>query len=248
MNDIRAIFPHTLKILGLPIRDTVLQTWVVVAILLGLAAWARPRLRLWQPRGWQMVVEWLIDYVEDLVRNMGGVPEAQMTSYLVTLIVFVVLSNLLGLLPTMRAPTRDLNTTVALAMISLGSCYFYGIRERGFWSWLRSFVEPVPVLLPLNVLNDVMRVVSMALRLFGNIIAGEMLSAVMYMLVPLVAPLLFNALGAVTGVLQALVFTILTIVAVLQAMGKDEASDAISSEGSTLQTSAAGSTVDIVTD
>jgi len=87
---------------------------------------------------------------------------------------------------------------------------------------LKRFVEPVFVILPLTVLGELSRVLSMALRLFGNVLAGEIVSAVMYMLVPLLVPLPLNALGAITGVLQALVFTTLTVVFMLDAMGSDE--------------------------
>ncbi|NLG27461.1 MAG: F0F1 ATP synthase subunit A [Chloroflexi bacterium] len=222
MNGIQAVFPQTLKILGLPIRNTVLQTWIVMVALLGLAAWARPRLRVWRPKRWQVAVEWLVDYIENMMRDMGGKPVPEITHYLVTLIAFVAIANLLGLLPALNAPTRDLNTTLALSAVSLGACYLVGIRRRGFVGWLRSFVEPVFILLPLNIISDVSRVASMALRLFGNVIAGELIGAVIFSLVPVLAPLLMNALGSITGVLQALVFTILTFVFMLESMGREE--------------------------
>lgn len=223
MGGIEGVFPQVVTILGLRFNNSVVQTWFVMAVLLGFAAWARPRLRLWRPARWQTVVEWLINYVEGLIRDMGGKPSAEITSFLVTLIAFVAIANLLGLLPALNAPTRDLNTTLALSAVSLGSTYFFAIRRRGVRSWLRSFVEPVFIMLPLNIISDVSRLVSMALRLFGNVIAGELIGAVVFALVPFVAPLLMNTLGAVTGVLQALVFTILTFVFMLEAMGREEA-------------------------
>jgi len=222
MGGIEGVFPQAVTILGLRVNNSVVQTWFVMVVLLGFAAWARPRLRLWRPARWQTVVEWVIDYVEGLIRDMGGKPTAEITSYLATLITFVAIANLLGLLPALNAPTRDLNTTLALSAVSLGSSYYFAIQKRGVKGWLRGFIEPVFIILPLNIISDVSRLVSMALRLFGNVVAGELIGAVVFALVPLVAPLLMNVLSAVTGVLQALVFTILTFVFMLESMGRDE--------------------------
>ena len=220
---IQDIFPQTLfEIGGIPIKDTVLQTWIVVAVLVGLAYWTRERYRAWDPKSWQLVVETLVNYVEDLIIDIGGRPLPELVPYLTTMIGFITIANLLGLLPIFQAPTRDLNTTIALALVSLGSSYALAIHSRGVTGWLKSFIEPVVFILPLNILGHISRVASMSLRLFGNVVAGEIIGGVMFMLLPLLAPLPMYFLMSITGVLQALVFTVLTLVFMIDAMGEEQ--------------------------
>jgi F-type H+-transporting ATPase subunit a len=225
---IEAVFPQTLiRIGGVPIKNTVVHTWVVVLLLAGLAFLGRKKYSTWNPPSWQLVVEWIVSYVDDLVLDMGGRPLPQIVPLLATMISFVTIANLLGLVPLFLAPTRDLNTTLGLALVALGASYYFAIESRGVGGWLKSFIEPVAFMLPLNLLGQVSRVLSMSLRLFGNIVAGEIINGVMVMLLPLLAPLPFNLLGSITGVLQALVFTVLTLVFVVDAMGApDEGSPA----------------------
>lgn len=218
--DIQSIFPSYIG--RTPIQDTVLQTWIVVVTLSLGAFWARKRLRAWNPPIWQLAIEYLIEYVEKLIGSVGARSLPEAVPYLVTMISFIAIANLLGLLPMFQAPTRDLSTTLALSLISLGSCYVYGIKRRGLRGYLRSLIEPSVIVLPFNILGQMSRMLSMALRLFGNVVAGEVISGVMFMLVPLLSPLVLNFLGMITSVLQALVFTVLTIVFVAEAVGAQE--------------------------
>ena len=217
---IDSIFPKVLFYIGgIPIKDTVLQTWIVIAVLIGLAAWVRNRYRVWEPQTWQLAIEYAAEYIDDLIVDMGGRALPEIASYLTTMISFIAIANLLGLLPVFQAPTRDLGTTLALSLVSLGSVQFYGIRARGIKGYLHSFIEPNAIMLPFHLLGHLSRTLSMALRLFGNIVAGEIISGVFFMLVPLLAPLVMNILGMIVSVLQALVFTALTLVFVVDAMG-----------------------------
>lgn len=230
---IESVFPWTVfRVAGLPVRDSVLQTWLVMAVLLGVGIWAHGRLRLWDPETWQLAIEYLFEYVESLVTDVGGRALPDVVSYLTTMIAFIALSNLLGLAPVVYAPTRDLNTTLALSLVSLGSWQAIAIRRRGLGAYLRSFVEPMVAMLPLNLLGLVSRVLSMALRLFGNVIAAEMIGAVMFMLVPVLGPLPLNLLGIITGVLQALVFTVLTLVFIVDAIGAEEGEESLAEQAS----------------
>lgn len=220
---IDSVFPQiAFRIGDIGIKNTVVQTWIVMAVMLGLAALVVRRYRVWEPRTWQLAVETIVDYVHNLILDTGGREIPGLLPYLTTMIVFIVVANLLGLVPALSAPTRDLNTTVALSFISLISCQVFSIRYRGVVGWLRSFVEPNVALLPLNLLGLVSRVMSMSLRLFGNVVAGEIIGAVMFALVPALLPLPLTLLGSITGVLQALVFTVLTLVFILDAIGEEE--------------------------
>lgn len=220
---IEDLFPRILFWVGkVGIRDTVLHTWIIVLLLSGFAIWASRGLRLWTPKTWQLAVEYLVEYIEDLITNMTGRDLPIIVPYLATMITYIAIANLLGLLPWFMAPTRDLNTTAALSLISLTSCQYFGIRKKGLWKHLRALAEPAIFMLPLNLLGELSRTVSMALRLFGNVLAGEIISGVMFLLVPILAPLPLNLLGMITGVLQALVFTVLTLVFVADAIGEEE--------------------------
>ncbi|MBC7235394.1 MAG: F0F1 ATP synthase subunit A [Chloroflexi bacterium] len=224
--EIESVFPKVLFTLGgVPIRDTVVHTWVILAVLVGFAYWARHRYRVWEPRPWQLGVETIVTYVDELIVDIAGRARPELVPFLTTMITFIAIANLLGLVPMLLAPTRDVNTTLALALISLASTYLYSIRARGVGGWLKSYIEPVAFMLPLNLLGEISRVTSMSLRLFGNIVAGEIISAVMFMLVPLLSPLLMNLLGMITGVLQALVFTVLTLVFIIDATQLAEESE-----------------------
>jgi len=213
---LESIFPRQLFHIGsVGIKDTVLQTWIVIAALAGFAFWSRNQYRAWEPRGWQLVVEYIVEYVESLILDTVGRAVPEITAYMTTMIVFIAIANLLGLLPLFLAPTRDINTTMALSLISLLSTYYFAITKRGPVAWFKTMINP------LNIIGQLSRLLSMGLRLFGNIISGEIIGGVMFMLLPVLAPLPFSLLNSITGVLQALVFTVLTLVFVVDAMGSE---------------------------
>ena len=225
---IGSILPKTLfEVGGVPIRDSVLHAWIVTAVLLGFGAWARSKFRVWNPPKWQLAIETIVAYVEQLIVDTTGRALPQAVSYLTTMISFIAIANLLGLLPWFGAPTRDLNTTAALALVSWGSWQFFTIDKRGLKGYLHSFVEPNAVMLPLNLIGQVSRALAMALRLFGNIMSGEMIVGIAFLMAPVLAPLPFALLSTITSVLQALVFTILTVAFMADAMGPEEETDSV---------------------
>jgi F-type H+-transporting ATPase subunit a len=222
---IDTVFPQILwQPFGIPITNTVVQTWLIVAALVGLALWASRRCSVWQPQRWQLAVEYLVEYVENQIVSQAGRAIPAIVPYLATMISFIAIANLAGLLPLLQAPTRDLNTTAALSLFSFLSTQYLGIRTRGVRGWLHSFIEPNAIMLPMNILGMLSRMLSMALRLFGNIVAGEIIAAVFFALVPLLSPLPMSLLSSLTAVLQALVFTVLTLVFTVEAMGPAEGS------------------------
>ena len=165
--DIDAVFPKVLFTVGpISIKDTVLQAWIVAAVLAGLAFWARNKYRTWEPKTWQLTIEYIVEYVDGLIHNARGRAMPELTAYLTTMISFIVIANLLGLLPVFQSPTRDLNTTLALSLVSLGSTIFYGMKVKGVVGIIKNYLNP------LNVMGDLSRMLSMALRLFGNVVAG----------------------------------------------------------------------------
>lgn len=214
MGGITDIFPKTeFLILGIPVRDSIIQSWLIALVILGGALWAHKRFRTWEPRSWQLVIEYFYDYVMTLVRDMGGRALPEVIPLIATMLAYIGIANLLGTLPVLQAPTRDINVSAALSVVSLGAVWYFGIKERGAAAYLRQFLNP------LNLISEISRMLSMTLRLFGNIMSGELIVAVVFSLVPPVAPVIFNALTMITSAIQALVFAVLTLVFIISATG-----------------------------
>ena len=219
---LQEVFPHTVFIIfGIPIQDIVFHTWIVMAVLGVLAYLAGKNLARRPPR-WQYPLEIFAEYVNDLLTQRIHRQVPGLFDVVATFLLYIAVSNLLGLIPGLKAPTRSLSTTIALSLISFAAVQYFGIKTRGLGRYARSFAEPVGCILPLNIMGQISRTVAMALRLFGNVVASESIAAVIFQLVPLGAPLIFNALGMVTGALQSLVFTYLTIVFIADAVGNEE--------------------------
>ena len=198
-------------IMGASVTTTVVTTWVLVAALAGLAMYAERHIHE-HPSRWQAVAQ---HGVQVLQKILGEVTEGTGEKYVplvATIAIFVLLANLTSALPFVEAPTADINTPFALAVIVFASVHYYGIRELGGWTYLKKFAQPIWILLPINILGNITRTLSLAIRLFGNMISHQIIVAILLIILPLVAPVLLELFGLFVGVLQAYIFTILTIV------------------------------------
>jgi F-type H+-transporting ATPase subunit a len=170
------------------------------------------------PDGGQNLVEFVVEYIRDIAKTQIGTDYVTWTPFVGTLFLFIFVSNWSGalipwkvlVLPNgeLGAPTNDINTTVALALL-VSIAYFYaGLNKRGL-DYFGKYVEPTPILLPINVLEDFTKPLSLSFRLFGNILADELVVAVLVSLVPLVIPIPLIFLGLFTSAIQALIFATL---------------------------------------
>jgi len=194
------------------IAPTVLETTGMVGIvgLLGVLAGRRVRER---PSEWQAALEWGYRYLEDLLSEVTEKESGYRYIPLVaTLAVFILSAALMGTFPLLEAPTANLNTTVALALVVFFATHYFGIREHGWTEYLRQFAEPSWILVPINVLGHITRTVSLAIRLFANMLSHQVIIAVLLLVAPLVIPVIFELFGLFIGALQAYIFTLLTIV------------------------------------
>ena len=198
-------------VFGLPVTTTVVTTWGLVATLSAVAVFAGRRIQE-HPARWQALAQYGLQTVRGMLDEVTGGSGEPYLPLVATLAMFILLANLTSVLPFVEAPTADINTPFALATIVFCSVHYYGIRELGGWAYLKKFAQPVVILLPLNILGNITRTLSLAIRLFGNMISHQIIVAILLVILPLVVPVLLELFGLFVGILQAYIFTILTIV------------------------------------
>lgn len=204
------------------ITQPVVTTWGVMAVL-ALAAWlATRRLSVDRPGRAQALAELLVTTLRDEMRSTMKLDPRPFLPLIGTLFLFILASNLSGLVPGIEPPTAALETDLVLALAVFVSVAGWGVRTRGAWGYLRSYAQPNLLVLPLNLLEALTRVVSMTVRLFGNIMAGVFISAVVLALAGLLVPIPFMALELLTGLIQAYIFTVLAMVFIAAAAGSAE--------------------------
>ena len=195
-----------------------LNSWIVIALLV-IASLAATRNLQKIPSGIQNFMEFVLEFVRDLTRNQIGEKEYRdWVPFVGTLFLFIFVSNWSGALVPWKlvelpsgelaAPTNDINTTVALALLTSLAYFYAGLRKKGL-GYFKHYIEPTPILLPIAILEDFTKPLSLSFRLFGNILADELVVAVLVLLVPLLIPLPVMALGLFTSAIQALVFATL---------------------------------------
>jgi F-type H+-transporting ATPase subunit a len=197
----------------IPVRDTVISTWIMMAIVMGAVYLLR--------RSMPAALEMFIDFVSDTVSDVLDRPAEPFLPFLGALILFLLVANNLGLLPFLSTPTKDINTPLAMALIVFFAVHYYGIRDKGLWGYLKGLATPI-FMLPLELIGQLSRTMSLTLRLFGNVLSGEFIVAVIFSLVPPVVPLVMMGLGTVTGILQAYIFTVLASSYISSALGSGE--------------------------
>lgn len=197
-------FPEVVfTIFGIPVKDTVISTWIMLAIAIGLVWVVR--------RCCPILLERLLSFLTDNLSDIMGMRAEPYMPFLGSLAIFIAVANVIGIVPIVVTPTRDINTPAALAIVVFFAVHFYGIREKGGWRYFKDMGSPFFMLI-LEAIGEVSRTLSLTLRLFGNVISTEMVVAVIFMLVPPVVPLLLTAFSMATGILQAYIFTVLAAV------------------------------------
>ncbi|HEY9596557.1 MAG TPA: F0F1 ATP synthase subunit A [Cyanophyceae cyanobacterium] len=195
-----------------------ITSWIVIAILVTASIAATRNIQR-IPSGIQNLMEYALEFLRDLARSQLGEKEYRpWLPFIGTLFLFIFVSNWSGALVPWRliklpsgelaAPTNDINTTVALALLTSLAYFYAGFSKRGL-GYFAKYVQPTPILLPIAVLEDFTKPLSLSFRLFGNILADELVVAVLVLLVPLFVPLPVMALGLFTSAIQALVFATL---------------------------------------
>jgi F-type H+-transporting ATPase subunit a len=192
--------------------DTLYMTWLVMAIVIVLSMLAVRRLET-VPRGMQNIFEMAIEAIGGQVDATIGPNSRKVAPLLITLFIFLLISNWLGLVPGFTSPTNDLNTTLGLALMIIGFVHVLGVSHHGLGHF-KHFIQPHPLFLPINIIEEIARPITLSFRLFGNIMAGEILIILIAALPlwygePLVG-VLWLGFSVIVGLIQAFIFTMLS--------------------------------------
>ncbi len=207
----------------LAVSATLVYTWVVMAVLVGAALLMARGLRAEPPLGrGQLVLEALVGFVLDQVREVTRQEPERYLPFAGTLFLFILTSNVLGVVPGFASPTGSLTTTGALAIAVFLAVPAFGVARLGLRGYLRTYLEPTPLMLPFTVLGEVSRTIALAMRLFGNVMSSSMIVAILLAVAPLVFPALMEAFGLFFGVLHAYIFTVLALVYVASGAAETE--------------------------
>ncbi|PMB26530.1 F0F1 ATP synthase subunit A [Fischerella thermalis] len=200
------------------LNATLLFTWLTMALLVGVSAWVTRQLSV-NPKisPWQNLLEIGVEGIYNQIREITQQEPEPYLAFVGTLFLFIVTSNLLTVVPGYHAPTGSLSTTAALALCVFFAVPIFGIRKQGLWRYLQSYLEPTPLMLPFQIIGEFSRTLALAIRLFGNIMSGNLLAAILLSLVPLFVPIVMQILGLVFGLIQAYVFSVLALVYIASA-------------------------------
>jgi F-type H+-transporting ATPase subunit a len=198
-----------------------MTTWAIMAVLV-LGSWLATRRLASRPDRRQAVVELIVTGIMGQIDEVIRKPPRPFLPLLGTLFTFLVAANLSGVLPGVEAPTGKLETPAALALIVFVAVHFFGVRAKGILGYLASFARPKLIMLPLNLVSEVTRTFSLMVRLFGNVMSGEFMIALVVALAGLFVPIPLMALEILVGLVQAYIFTILASVFIGAAVDRVE--------------------------
>ncbi|GAB6066775.1 F0F1 ATP synthase subunit A [Methylothermus subterraneus] len=195
-----------------------------VMLLLALGAYLatrrlKPEVR---PGPWQNFLEALIEVIAGQIQEVTHQDPAKHLPFVGTLFLFIATSNLLAVVPGFEPPTASLSTTTALAVCVFFAVPWYGIRAVGVKAYLRQYLKPTPWMLPFNVIGEFSRTLALAVRLYGNLLSGAVIGAVLLALAPFFFPVLMQVLGLLTGFIQAYIFAVLALVYIASASAVQE--------------------------
>jgi F-type H+-transporting ATPase subunit a len=171
---------------------------------------------------WQAALEILITGIDEQITQVGLSVPGRYIAFIGTLFIFIATANLLTIVPGYTPPTSSLSTTAALAVCVFVAVPVFGIARRGWRRYLQSYVEPTVIMLPFNLISELSRTLALAVRLFGNMMSGTMIIAILLTITPFIFPVAMTMLGLLTGMVQAYIFSILATVYIAAATGDND--------------------------
>jgi F-type H+-transporting ATPase subunit a len=203
---------------GVALNATIVFTWAVMAVLV-LGSWLVTR-RLSTSTDlsrWQNLLEVVVLGIRDQIRQISHQDPGKYLPFIGTLFLYIAAANLFNVVPGYMAPTGSLSTTTALAICVFVAVPLYGVISEGPVTYLRHYVKPTWLMLPFNIIGEVSRTIALAVRLYGNIMSGTVIVAILLSLTPYIFPLVMQLLGLLTGMIQAYIFAVLAMVYIASA-------------------------------
>lgn len=213
--------PHTVFTIplfgGIPVSDAVVVTWIIMLILAAASILLVRNLQT-IPTGTQIAVEVVIGGINNFVKSIIGHEWKTFAPYLGTVALYLTIANTISIFG-FTPPTKDLNVTAALSVMTMLIVIGAGIRFKGFGGWLKEFKEPIPIILPMKVLEMFVRPLSLAMRLFGNILGSFVIMELLYEVIPLAVPAILSLYFDIfDGLIQMVVFTFLSTLFIKEAI------------------------------
>jgi len=195
------------------INATIVWTWVIMLVLVMISMLITRKLsndiRI---SHWQCILEMLVKGINQQIEEVGLKQPEKYIGFLGTLFLFIAFSNLCIMFPGYEPPTGSLSTTVAMALSVFIAVPFFGIWGNGLLGYLKTYLHPNIIMMPFHIISEITRTIALSVRLFGNIMSGSMIGAILLSLAPFVFPMIMNVLGLITGLVQAYIFSILATV------------------------------------
>jgi F-type H+-transporting ATPase subunit a len=205
------------------LNGTIVMTWIVMSVLaIGAKLITRGVTSTIQISRWQCFLEILVTGIRKQIAEAGLRQPEKYLGFIGTLFIFIAASNIGTIFPFFEPPTGSLSTTAALAICVSIAVPMYGIQDEGVRGYLKTYLEPTFVMLPFNMISEVSRSLALAIRLFGNMMSGAMIVGILLTITPFFFPILMTALGLLTGMVQAYIFSILATVYIAAATRKVE--------------------------
>jgi len=195
----------------LTITNTVITTWIIIGAV-WLISWSVTRRMTLEPTPLQSALEGIVSTIEDAIAAVAPDYANRILPLIGTLWIFLVIANLVGLLPGVHSPTRDLSATGALAIVVFLSTHWFGVRISGLRNYLRHYLTPSPLLLPFHLISEITRTIALAVRLFGNMMSLEMAALLILLVAGFLAPVPILLLHVVEALVQAYIFGMLALI------------------------------------
>lgn len=206
------------------LNATIFNTWLVMLVLIAGAKLITRNLASGDIKisRWQSLLEVIVTVLKQQIGEVGLKQPEKYLGFLGTVFLFIAAANLLTIFPVYEPPTGSLSTTAALAISVFIAVPVFGIKEQGLIGYLNSYLEPTPLMLPFNLISEVSRTIALAIRLFGNIMSGTMIIAILLVITPFIFPVIMSILGLLCGMVQAYIFTVMSTVYVAAAAHTDK--------------------------
>jgi F-type H+-transporting ATPase subunit a len=201
------------------INLTLVTTWALMLVLIIGARLLTRKLKTdIHISRWQCILEMIVTGINDQIKEVGLSNPEKYIGFIGTLFLFIGISNLCIIFPGYTPPTASLSTTTALALCVFMAVPFFGVSKSGLKGYLKSYLQPTFIMLPFNLISEISRTLALAVRLFGNIMSGGLIVAILLSVSPFIFPVIMSALGLLTGTVQAYIFGILATVYITAAV------------------------------